>query len=486
MFTGAFLILLLTLTVTTAPATAATLSSNDFKLQSFSKITDFYDYARAQAAALNKTPPDPDKHAYLYQVYINQSGFQLFYSGLDNITNGNKTVTAPVQSFIEHYKTPEGKDVIVSSSFIMLLAFKDSSASLYPNSPDRNDNLYASFSRGVDLGNVYDNSTRFSLNSETSIMPLTSSADNLTWEWGMRYTNLSAIWWRMYIDPANPTFDYLPVAVSTYQELNFTYKLVINPTDHTAKLTASYVIGRMTNLWTINYNAIPVVVHYNATGAYRLGGTKISDETIYQFLEEQHIKMSIVQFQTSLVLKETTRSTSNNQNVTDANTDVSNGAISTSAGNEDVFKTDFGTKEEYKLFNYTEDPSETSFQTYNSVTRTTKLAGFARNPLLSLQVSLLKYLPMIVAHIDPPLYQEAKDHLLDMNYADYLTIISYPTYSGFTVEHDPTYTAYIGTVASSSTSTAPYGLIVIGCIAAIAAISVVIIVRRRSPRQLAP
>ena len=35
-----------------------------------------------------------------------------------------------------------------------------------------------------------------------------------------------------------------------------------------------------------------------------------------------------------------------------------------------------------------------------------------------------------------------KDHLLDMNYADYFYLTAYPEYSGYRIEHDPTLTAY--------------------------------------------
>jgi len=44
--------------------------------------------------------------------------------------------------------------------------------------------------------------------------------------------------------------------------------------------------------------------------------------------------------------------------------------------------------------------------------------------------------------MDETLYEQAKNHLLNMTYADYFYIISYPTYDGFEIEHDPTYTAY--------------------------------------------
>ena len=474
---------------TILPAHAAdTLSPGDFKQESWSKTIDFFDYARSYASAHGKTPPPANWHANLYMVYINVSGFQLLYAGLINITTDNATLTIPVQNFLEHYKTQKGKDVLMSSSFITLLAFNDTTSSLYPDSPDRNDNLYASFSLGLNLTEYFKDSSRPALSSKTTIIPLTSSADKLNWYWGMRYTNLTAIWWRMYTDPVRPRYEKVPIAITTYEELTFTYNLTINPTDHTATVTANYVIGRMTNLWLIHWVVfIPVVVHYNSTGAYWLNGAKISNETIYQFLEKHHIKMSIVLFQNSLVLNHKTKNryNINNQNVTDAEVDVSNGVITTSTDDEEkVFEANFGTKKMYNLYNYTADSTESQYNSYNAVTRTKKIVGYAHNPIFGIHTALLRLVPLVVAHMRPTLYQNAKDRIMNMTRADYFYIISYPTYSGFKVEHDPTYTAYIETPklpAESIPNWRVYLFVSIG-VAAIVIISVVFAVKRISQK----
>ncbi len=419
-------------------------------------------------------------------VYINVSGFQLLYAGLVNITTGNATLTIPVQNFLEHYRTQKGKDVLMSSSFITLLAFNDTTSSLYPDSPDKNDNLYASFSLGLNLEEYFTDSPRPALSSKTTIIPLTSSTDKRNWSWGMRYTNLTAIWWRMYTDPISPRYEVVPIAITTYEELTFTYNLTINPTDHTATVTANYVIGRMTNLWLIHWLVfIPIVTHYNSTGAYRLNGAKISDETIYQYLEKQNIKMSVVLFQNSLVLNQKTKSTFSNLNVTDAEVDVSSGAITTSAEDgEKVFETNFGTKERYNLYNYTAHPTESTYDTYDAVTRTTKIAGYAHNPVFGIHTALLRLVPLVVAHTHPALYQNAKDHIMNMTRADYFYIISYPTYSGFKVEHDPTYTAYIEMVGFSAEGVPNWQVYVLASIgvAAILIIGVAFAVKRRSQK----
>lgn len=469
---------------TILPTSAAdTLSPEDFKRESWSKIVDFFDHARAHASAHGKTPPPSNWHANLYMVYINISGFQLLYAGLINITTGNVTPTIPVQNFLEHYKTPKGKDVLMSSSFITLLAFNDTVNSIYPDSPDRNDNLYASFSLSLDESHLQ-NTPLPVLESQTTIIPLTSSPDKLTWYWGMRYTNLTAIWWRIYPDPTNPRYERkMPIAITTYEELTFTYKLTIDLTQQRAVVTANYVIGRITNLWLIRWVKIiipmPVIVHYNSTGAYKLNGDKISNETVYQFLERQNIKMSIVLFQNSFVLNHQTKHQHSiiNKMVTDAEFDVSNATITTSTTDDEekVFETSFGTKETYNLYNYTADSEELNYDTYKAVTRTTKIAGYAHNPIFGIHTALLRYVPLVVAHMRPALYAKAKEHINNMSRAAYFYIISYPTYGGYRVEHDPTYIAYIKTTETAGTPTTGFPTWEIYLIASIAITAVFIV-----------
>lgn len=485
----AVLLLAISGMATILPAMAAdTLSPGDFQQESWSKTVDFFDYARSYASAHGKTPPPANWSANLYMVYINVSGFQLLYAGLANITAGNATLTIPVQNFLEHYKTQKGKEVLMSSSFITLLAFNDTTSSLYPDSPDRNDNLYASFSLGFNLENYFENSSHPALSSKTTIIPLTSSEDKLNWYWGMRYTNLTAIWWTMHPDPAKPRYEKVPIAITTYEELTFTYNLTINPTDHTATVTANYVIGRMTNLWLIHWLIfIPIVVHYNSTGAYRLNGAKISNETIYQYLEKQNIKMSVLLFQNSFVLNHKTKNryNINNQNVTDAEVDVSSGAITTSTDDEEkIFEANFGTKETYNLYNYTADHTESQSSPNNAVTRTTKIAGYAHNPIFGIHTALLRLVPLVVAHMRPTLYQNAKDRIMNMTRADYFYIISYPTYSGFKVEHDPTYTAYIETLGLPAEGVPNWQVYLFASIgvAAIVIIGVAFAAKRRSQK----
>ena len=467
---------------------ADTLLASDFKEESWAKTIDFFDYARAYAVLHGMLPPPDKYHAYMYMTYVNTKGLHMLYSGLSNITfGGGAYFTIPMQTFLMHYKTNNRtRDVLLASTFLMLLAFNETSNSIYPDSPDIHDTLWASFSFGFDLSTL--NATLPVLNSKTELFPLTHSDDNLTWSWGMKYTNLTAFWWRTWIDPVDPHFDNSwPIAVTVYDELTFTYNLTIDPTTNTATLTENHIIGRMRHLllkW------LPLLwVHYNSTGTYFLGA-KISNDTIYDFIQNNQIKMSIVNFQTTILAdRETYSKTASGQNVTDTETSVSDTSITTYADDgEKICDANFGTKKTYKLYNYTADPTETNYKIYNATARTAKAACFAGNTgLFAYHIGLMKFFPLLVANMHSRLFQRAKESITNMTKANYFYLIAYPTYSGYRVVHDPTFTVYLTT---STASVHPFlgPILIIAAIAAVATIAavvtvVVVFTRRRKPKQ---
>ena len=363
-------------------AFADTLVENDFEAESFSKTVDYYDYVRAYAT-LNgvQTPANFDSwHANMYMTYVNMSGLQLLYAGLENITFGDEGyLRIPMQSFIMHYKTNQNnRDIVLLSTFLMLMAFNDTVTSRFVNSPDRNDKLFASISLDFDLS-AY-SVARPPLSSKTEIIQLSHSDDKLTWSWGMKYTNLTALWWRTWIDPANPGFENsLPKAITTYDELTFTYTLKIDPAAGTATLQENHVIGMMRDLIVV---VLPLLwVHYNSTGEYGMLGRKTSDTTIYDYIRDNDLRMSIINFQTSVVADhETYSQTLSGTDVTDTETTVTDTSINTLADDgERIFNADFGTKKNYKLYDYAADPTERTFNTYESNARTAEVKGFAGN-----------------------------------------------------------------------------------------------------------
>jgi hypothetical protein len=461
------------------------LRASDFGKESWSKTIDYLEYVDFYAASHGLPRPPAGAHAYLYMTYVNYLGVQMLYAGLSNITMalGQLTVTIPVQTFMMHYKTEnQSRDVVTASSHIMLLAYNETAnTTRYTDVPDRNDTLYASFNLGFDLSSLINTADRPGLNSKTTIIPLTHSDTKLSWHWGMKYTNLTAIWWRVYLDPDNSSYVTVPVAVTVYEELTFTYDLIFDPDNNTATITSNYVIGRMTDLWVVDTWLwfIPVIVHYNSTGCYYLNEDKYSDETIYEFLHKHNISMSIVLFQASAILDHTTESSADGQDVVNSEVDVSNDTVSTFAEDgEKIFDANFGTKNTYDLYNSTSGVTTT----YDAYTRTVNRDGFANNPIFHIHTFLMRYIPLALAHMDRPLFDQARNHLLNMTYADYFYVISYPVYDGYRVKHDPTYVAYFAAAADSGVNPLAkfFGFIVLAAIVCVVVVAAVLVLKRRS------
>ena len=465
---------------------ADTLVPSDFQLESWSKNIDFFDYVRVYTAIHGKTPPSENEHAYLNLVYVNSSGLQVLSAGLFNITDEENTITIPIQTTMMHYKSRDGlKDVVTASSFVMLMAFNETGDTIFDMSPDETDTLYASFSLGYDLDDLFEDS-KPDLNSKTEVIPLTSSSDGLVWTWGMRYTDLGALWWKTSIDQDNPARDPRPIALTVYDELTFTYELEIDPETGEATLSMNYTIGKMRNLWIFWWLlVIPIPFHYNSTGCYKLNGQQISTETIHDFIYNQGIQMSIVNFQGTVILDHTAYFESQGTNVQNEEVIVDDSEIETFADDgEKILVSNFTTKESYNLFNYTLDPTETSYETYQTRTRTSKITGFARNPIFAVHTSLMRFIPAVMASIDPELYTQAKDHLLDMNYADYFYITSYPEYGGYRIEHDPSITAYCNLITDVPQPGEPSTLDGIGSIIVIALglaliVALIVLIKRK-------
>jgi hypothetical protein len=480
-----FIILLMLSTALPVLATDS-LEPSDFQLESWSKEIDFFDYVREYASIHGKTPPPDNAHAYLNLAYVNVSGVQMLSAGLFNITDEENALTIPLQTTMMHYKSRDGlKDVVTASSFVMLMTFNETENTLIAQSPDRNDTLYASFSLGYNLGELFEDSNRPDLNSKTEVIPLSSDPEKLVWTWGMKYTNLAALWWKTSIDPNNPARDPRPIALTIYDELTFTYELEIDPDTGEATLSMNYTIGRMRDLWVFWWLIfLPVAVHYNATGCYRLNGQEISEETIYDFIHNQGIKMSTVNFQGTVILDHSAYFESSGTEVQDNDVVVDDSSIEAFADDgEKIFNADFTTKESYNLYNFTRDSEEETYETYQTITRTCKIAGFARNPIFAVHTSLMRLIPVVLASMHPELYEQAKDHLLDMNYADYFYLTAYPEYDGYRIEHDPTVTAFCHLTTSGPLpeQPAPPGIGVLGISALIIVLiaAVVLMLRRK-------
>ncbi len=366
----------------------------------------------------------------------------MLYTGLVNATNPNtgKFVTIPLQTFFEHYKTPGGKDAITASSFLSLISFTENSSTIYPNSPDRNDTIYASFSLGANL-TAFAGHPQPAYVASSQVIPLTSPAPN-QWTWGLKYTNLNAVWWRIGVDPVYPFWDPItPKGVAQYDELTFNYALTLNSTARIARLTTSYTIGKVTNLWVLS--PLPVR-HYNSTGAYDINGAPLpgpaGQVTVYDFLKSGGYKLSIVLANKTILASHTVfDKTDSNTSVDDSDANATRTAVTTSSDDgERIFKADFSTKPTYQLY----DASDANPQTYNVTVRSVRRGGWGGNPVFAVQNAFMGFLPLFVAHVDYPLFQAARAGLASFASSDYLYTISYPQWGGTRIVNDPSFTAF--------------------------------------------
>jgi len=191
-----------------------------------------------------------------------------------------------------------------------------------------------------------------------------------------------------------------------------------------------------------------------------------------------------VNFQTSIVAdRKTISETAGGQNVTDNERVVSDSSISTySDEGERIYDASFGVKKTYNLYNYTADPMENTFETYNATVRTQQISGYARNTgLFAWHIGLLKFLPLLIANMYPLAYAYARATIANMTRANYFYVIGYPTYSGYKIMHDPQWTVYLDTSAifTGVDNPALGGLLLIIIIVVATAASVILIRHRR-------
>ena len=473
----ALLIVGLSVSGTGNALTETPLTPSDFQGESWSKSLDLFDYVRKYAGLPGNQAPPKDWSTDLRLNYINISGVKLLYAGFAGVSTDNASLIVPVQAFIESFKTRDGLDAVTASSFLMMMAFNDTGKSLYPDSPDVNDNLWASFNIGRNLEEFFGENAPPRFSSSVETIPLKSSDDKREWTWGTRYKNLATIWWSLNNEGGRPGYNRIPTAFSSYDELTFSYRLVLDPAQGTAQMYISYTIGEMRELWVRSrIGFIPLIVHYNDTGAF-VGGKTVSDDSIHRFLTENGIKMSLVLFQRNLVIDHTTSSTSGGENATDGSVDVSSGSVQTLTDTgQKICEVSFGDKKTYQLYNSTSDTTTS----HEAVTRTADAKFYAHNPVINVQTSLLRFLPKLVRMMTATQNQNKVEEGLNITRVDYLYITSYPVFGGYKIVNDPLYTAYfkptesVGSPAGSPSSTLPI-MIVVG----VAATIVVFFVMRR-------
>nr|MDO8134051.1 hypothetical protein [Candidatus Njordarchaeum guaymaensis] len=264
-----------------------------------------------------------------------------------------------------------------------------------------------------------------STSSRASVLPFSHSSDNSTWSWGMKYQNLTTIWWRMFF--SNGSYTNSPFAVMLFDELTFKYNLTIvpaTPANPLGSITtrADYVIGNVSRLWYVK--GYPNSVEYNST----------SSPSSHEFLA--NMKISILQHQKTSVYGKPVSVTSDGTTVHNASADISGSGINGTVGDELVSSTDFGRKRNYTLY------STSAGTVWPTTTKTYSFKGLVDNSIFNDTHGIYAALHRIASYV--PQFFDPKGRGFDVTMADTdaVFMISYPDWSGYRIVHDPYFAVY--------------------------------------------
>lgn len=410
---------------------------------------------------------------FTYNAYVNKYDYQMFYMGLLNwsVKTGpmDYNGTIPMQAILSHFYSPSGFDVFVLNNFVSVGVFNDSIIGI-PGIPDPTDDLYVSLSLGFG-GDYFGVKGTLPATSVTTY-PLTSSSGGNVWQWGMKYEDLVSLWWNVEVGG-----DHGFRAIAVYEGLTFNYTLTFDTDNHTATISTNYEIGRCTNLYVLSWSGgmIPTPLGwdiYNDT----------SSPTVTEQLEAWNMSIGIVSYQLAITVGQayTVRSHNNGTSVgTNAYRFAHNDTLETLIGSEKIFETNFGSKEDYKLYNATGGLNGT----YQAKTVLYPVTDYKNNALLQIQMLVAAPMPFVALYLSPQIAANATTlgDIVDMGIggSDAFYIVSYPQWYGMRVVHDPTFVAYTGEGPGGFLDSPIFLVAVFGGIAVIA-VAVVVLVRKRS------
>ena len=174
--------------------------------------------------------------------YVNYSGVQAFLLALNMVENANGTGLVPFQMFGMHYKTPEKRDVFISSVLACLMVFNDT----YNGTGAGSNNL-------PDPGHepilyVFPFAAAKAVNNLTyvpvaNVLPVQKLGIG-HYSFGIQYLNMYA-----FLSGNPATIAFFTGFVVKFSELTVKYDVTIDNVTGEAKVKTSYTIGQVTELW---------------------------------------------------------------------------------------------------------------------------------------------------------------------------------------------------------------------------------------------
>jgi hypothetical protein len=217
--------------------------------------------------------------------YVNYSDVQAFLVALNTVTKNSTVGTLPWQMFGMHYYTPAGNENFLVAVLAFLLAYNDTNANGMPDLGNEPCFYVIPFGAADSLKNTSENFV-----PEVVVQPAQKLGEG-HYRFGMTYRNLYA-----KVVDANNIISFwmsaaLPLYIARFSELSITYDITIDKATGMAKAETFYTIGQVDRLWIwgvqVGREALPddfgiSAVHYVATFAstYNVvgatSGTKIT------------------------------------------------------------------------------------------------------------------------------------------------------------------------------------------------------------------
>jgi len=426
----------------------------------------------------------------VYTVWVNESSIplQMLYLGFLNFTYGSLfNMTIPMQLILEHYRTPNGTNVVLASSFMMLMVHRDEPSSVIPNVPDKNDTVWVSLTIGADA--ILDALELISpgVNPDMKVhaeaLQMNSTANH--YEWGMRYTNLVSLWFKLNMANTSEGMgaaDLSPLkAISILSELTFIYKMDINPPVGTgignATIRMNYRIGEFTDIWNFNFEGNPLtwyMYYFNQTYSDDLLSVlPPAWDNVTHFLSDNDLKLSLAFYQkAALVNYAATYEDEEGNPAANQDMNITVRKIGSYVGGKKILETGLGVgKVPYDLYDGT-PPS-----IHDSVAYTREFHGLRdHNVFAGVTLFLPAILRLAALHLEPHLPSSVS---IDFASSDFIFTVSYPAWGGYRIVHDPYFAVYTTSPPAGAGGGFPTLLIVGGIGAVVVIAAVVVFLRRR-------
>jgi hypothetical protein len=350
--------------------------------------------------------------------FINYSDVQVFFVAFNSISDENGTGTLPYQMYGLHYFTPDGREIFIVATFAFLMVYNDTNTN---NIPDTNEDKYIVQPFG--LGNE-------SWVPETTVLSVEKLGEG-HYQFGITYKNMYG---GIFIG-AFPWF------IAKFTEFTITYDVKID--DETGEVTTEtyYTLGQVVEAysWFLIY--------------WEVEPSEVITENM-SIAAVHHVTVFASNY------KVTSGATGNTINK-DQTSEVEE--IIVQVGNNDERAFRISLQGTFDLLDEGNDPPtvvENDKTAYNIIVRSTLvdiIIAVVANPLFAISLGASARLASIFGYGLSGYIQDEYSSPRDLaerglnpfsptgfRARSFWYAVVFPSWQGYRVEHDPTYTAYFG------------------------------------------